>query len=427
MRMIPRRRYLQRRLRSAPTISLACVSGSSPQQARAFLLAWRPLVDEVVLAVEQDNDAAILAACDDLADRTYVLPSGKERLWMERYLAWLHEQCRGQWVLRADDDELPSEALRRALPGMLGERELTHLWLPRRWVFPNSGHFIAQGLWLRDIQVRLVRNLPGLWRLSGQRHSNLVVEGASRISDAPLLHLDSLIKLPAARREKIEQYRSLLGEIISDGYPIYGVYEPEAVPELRLGELPDADQRTIERFTNLLHGQVPARRRNRSPELVSPDRIYRWVGVRELSEGAYAASIRLVHPLEPMPAGSIRHIQVEVTNGGTEWWPRGPGPQPQIYIGHRWRRADRSELAVQTPRTAFTELVAPGAVTRLVVAIQAPSKPGAAELELDLVHEFVRWFECPTHVEVDILAAAEGTDTTRRTSSQSVPVITGDT
>jgi FkbM family methyltransferase len=60
---------------------------------------------------------------------------------------------------------------------------------------------------------------------------------------------------------------------------------------------------------------------------------------------------------------------------------------------------------VETPRTEFTERVAPGAVTRLRVAIQAPHRPGPAELEIDLVHELVRWFEQPLRVKVDITEA----------------------
>jgi FkbM family methyltransferase len=397
---------LRRWMRGTPTLSLVCVCGSPPQQVRAFLETWRPLVAEVVLAVEQDRATAILDVCGDLADRTFLLPAAHGPLWMERYLGWLHEQCRGDWILRADDDELPSEALRQALAGLLDERELTHLWLPRRWVFPDSSHQIAQGLWLRDVQLRLVRNVPGVWQLSGARHSNLMVQGAGRITDAGLLHLDSLIKPHAARRAKIEEYRGLLGEMVSGGYRIFEVYDPEAVPDLALVELADADRETIDQF-RMRAGAAPAphRRRSRQPEPVSSDSINSWVGVREVSAGAYAAQIRLPYPVEPMPAGVLRQIQVEVTNTSSEWWPRGPSAQPHIRIGHTWRDGSGAELAVQTPRTEFTERVAPGALTRLMVAIQAPPQPGCAELEIDLVHELVRWFHQPLCVKVDITEA----------------------
>jgi hypothetical protein len=396
-------RSLGRRWTNRPTVSLTCITGSSPGQARAFLQAWRPLVDEVVLAAQEDSDPGILSECTDLADRTCLLPLSHPRIVMERYLGWLHEMCRADWIIRADDDELPSEALRDALPRLVAERELTHFWLPRRWVYPDSSQYIADGLWLRDIQVRLVRNIPGIWRLAGHAHSNLVVEGASRISDAPLLHLDSLIKPRSSRREKMELYRELLGEVSSDGYRLNAVYEPEAVPDLPTAKLPPADRLTIDRFTTGL----TARRAkppglNREPHRVSEDRINRWVGARQMLDGAYMATIRVVHPVVPIPADAVRHIQVEVRNDGSDWWPRGPVPEPAVFVGHRWRCADGTEVT-QTPRTAFTELVGPGATTRLTVAIKAPPRPGRAELELDLVHEFVRWFGCPIKLAVDVV------------------------
>ena len=110
--------------------------------------------------------------------------------------------------MRADDDELPSEALRDVLPSLLDEREPTHYWLPRRWMHPTPETYLAERVWLRDIQVRLVRNLPGLWRFSGRVHSNIEVAGAGRIVDAPLLHLALLVADLEQRRAKVEALRA---------------------------------------------------------------------------------------------------------------------------------------------------------------------------------------------------------------------------
>jgi SAM-dependent methyltransferase len=116
---------------------------------------------------------------------------------------------------------------------------------------------------------------------------------------------------------------------------------------------------------------------------------------------SYRAAIRVLRPIGSMPAGTTQHVQVEVTNLGDEWWPRGPDPEPAIFVGHRWRRADGTE-DLHTPRTALTEAVAPGATARLSVAIQAPLEAGPHELGVDMVHEWVRWFDCADVQEVDV-------------------------
>src|SRR4051794_10152170 len=163
----------------APRLSLCAMTGAPAARARAFLEHWRPLVDEIVVAVDERADPATTAACAGLADQLYVVPAAMAH--MERYLGWLHSRCSGAWILRADDDELASAALRDVLEARLAEREPTHYWLPRRWLHPTPATSVSEGIWLRDIQIRLVRNLPGLWRFSGRVHSNIEVTGAGRV------------------------------------------------------------------------------------------------------------------------------------------------------------------------------------------------------------------------------------------------------
>ena len=121
--------------RTSPTLSLCVITAGEPGRVRRLLEAWRPHVDEIFLALdERGPHEEIARAVADLADRMAVLPAMSG---MERYLGWAHAQCTGDWILRVDDDELPSRALREALRSLLAERELTHVWLPRRWVHPN--------------------------------------------------------------------------------------------------------------------------------------------------------------------------------------------------------------------------------------------------------------------------------------------------
>jgi FkbM family methyltransferase len=57
-------------------------------------------------------------------------------------------------------------------------------------------------------------------------------------------------------------------------------------------------------------------------------------------------------------------------------------------------------------RTQFEESVPPGATTRTMVAVQAPASPGEYLLEVDVVHEHVRWFGAGERVPFTVHEAA---------------------
>src|SRR5262249_33831846 len=137
-------------------------------------------------------------------------------------------------------------------------------------------------------------------------------------------------------------------------------------------------------------------------QTVGLDEIVRWNGERSVSPDTYQVRVTLPQGVEPMRADGIQHVQVEVTNLGDEWLPRGPQPEPPIQVSYRWWREDGTAIELPTVRTPFTETVAPGATTRLTMAIQAPPDVGYLELRVDVVHENVRWFECEERLEVDV-------------------------
>lgn len=367
---------------------------------RAVLEAWRPFVDEIVLALDARGDMRAVTGCADLADRILIAPPVNN---MERYLGWLHRECRGDWILRADDDELPSAALVEALPSLLTDPEPTHYWLPRRWSYPDPGSYISSGLWLRDIQVRLVRNLPGIWSFAGPGHSNIVVLGSGRIVDAPLIHVVTLLSDLDARRRKAEWYeQDTPGMLAESGLPLWHLYTPEDEPSLVTAALPDADRATVARFLDRRAAaqtiDVPAR----LPPTVPIEEIERWLDDRTTTPDRYACAVSLVHPLPEIRAGRVYHVQASVTNRSADWWPRGPEPSPAIALGHYWTNTETGVTEAFTPRTPFPERVGPGCTTRMTVALAAPTDPGRYELSLDVVHEWVRWFDGPATHLVDV-------------------------
>jgi SAM-dependent methyltransferase len=378
------------------------MTGAEPARVRAFLGHWRPLVDEIVVAVDERAHPATTNECARFADQVYVVPAANAH--MERYLGWLHSCCSGDWILRADDDEVPSEALRQVLRPLLVEREPTHYWVPRLWAYPTPDTYITEGMWLRDIQVRLVRNLPGLWRFSGHVHSNIEVEGAGRIVDAPLLHLALLVADLEKRRDKAEGYERVTpGLRAPSGVPLNSVFVPEDMGVTSLAPSSDAD---IESYARYLRAAAepdvtPAPAAD-GVQTVGMEEIERWNGERSVSEGAYRARVTLPQGVDPTQADAFQYVQVEIENLGDEWLPRGPRPEPPIQVGYRWWREDGTEVVEPTLRTPLTETVAPGATTRLPMAIKAPPDHGHLQLDVDLVHENVRWFGCDQRLAVEV-------------------------
>ena len=105
----------------APAATLAfCITTRGPaERVRAQLELMRPHADEIVLAVNREGGLDTLDACADLADRrlTYDFEDSPSRL-----IAWVLHQCSADWILRLDDDEVPSAALLHALPELIRDR-----------------------------------------------------------------------------------------------------------------------------------------------------------------------------------------------------------------------------------------------------------------------------------------------------------------
>src|SRR4051812_37124865 len=98
-----------------PTLSFAITTRGPADRVRALLELVRPHVDETVLAVDGAGDPEVLETCADLADQRlrFELRDSPARL-----VGWIQHQCTADWILRLDDDEIPSPALLAALPDL---------------------------------------------------------------------------------------------------------------------------------------------------------------------------------------------------------------------------------------------------------------------------------------------------------------------
>jgi len=369
------------------------------------LAQYARVADEIVCAVDARvprDQLALLEGHADVVVRCEVSPD----TGMERNLAWLHALCGGTWVLRIDSDEVAGAALLEALPDLIGADDVLQYLLPRRWLFPDPGHWIDEEPWSVDWQIRLIRNVAALVRFEGLQHTSVDLVLPHRYVEAPIYHLDCLDSSAEARADKAQRYeRRRPGLRTEQGHPVNNFYLPERFQTRPSRPVPDDDQPHIDQVVTARPGdrRHPGDRRYRGwdPPFFDLDQVDRFWPGRHVPDSAYRATWLQAPAVSAMHPDELRSIFVAVRNDGTERWPWGDAG-PDIRLATRWLTADGSTMVFNSIRTPFTADVAPGAVVRQPMTLQAPPDPGEYLLELDLVHEFVRWFGCPLHQPVTV-------------------------
>lgn len=389
---------------AATTLSLGMMARKPAGRVISVLTLLRPLVDEIVLAVDRTGDPETLEASASLADRRFLVAPEQ----LNQRLEWLLAQCSGDWIVWLEDDEVPSRAFLDGLRPLLEERFPTQVSFHRRWLYPDGRSYISSLPWARDYQLRLVRNVPGIWRFPGLLHQPIEVLGERRLVDLPLYHCDLVLAPLDARRAKRDHHERARPGLLTDGFPVNLHYTPEDCLDVETLPVPPEDAELIEHVARA----VPAAS---GPALSpvepgpAPAEAGRLNGNRELSPGAYRARIQLVHPPARLTPGEVTHQEVVVENLGDEWWSWGEDATPPLRLGYRWIDPKEPESVVLDGRAAFAETVPPGGSTRMFAGIEAPQAVGVFLLELDVIHEHVRWFDCGIRVPVVLERAATST------------------
>jgi hypothetical protein len=228
-------------------------------------------------------------------------------------------------------------------------------------------------------------------------HVPLAALGPCRYLDAPLYHADCLLTSTEVREAKAKRYerlrpgRRVAGRPLNEAY-----YLPERV-DAPTREVPGEDLVLIAEVFVPRPPGWPARAEVRVADRAEIDR--HWAG-RELV--GYDARLTLLQEVPALRAGAVEKVDVLVENLGADSWPWGGAGGPEIRIGSRWLQHARSE---EGPRTPLPADLPPGGWQIVPVALAAPAEPGHYTLELDLVHEDVRWFDRPVGVMVAVVPA----------------------
>jgi len=369
------------------------MTADPPARVAAVLAPLRAIADEVVVAVDDrlDLDPAALEPITAVADRVLAFTF---RPPVDRPRAWLASQCTGEWLLSIDGDEVPGAALVDALPALVAARDVQQYHLPRRWLYPDPGRWLAELPWWPDFQLRLARNDATL-AVRGGTHAGIVPVLPSRHVDLPLYHLDLVLRSASERAAKAADYEAQHpGRVAFGGGPLNStLYGPERFEGLATEPVPSADVPLIEA---VLSSNLPPKEgaSSLSRGQVRSDDV--------LPEGAYRVGWVPLYGDRRMAPGEVRPVYVQVENRGSEVWPWGLDQPPDIRVSYHWWSAAGDLVDYEGRRSPLPCRLAPGESTIVPVWVHAPAEPGQYVLELDLVHEHVRWFDAPLRIEMQV-------------------------
>jgi hypothetical protein len=363
-------------------LSVCCLSGV-PRRLAAVLPLLRPVADEIVVAFDDRVDPAELGPVVELVDRAFTIPYAEP---FERSLQWLHEQTTGDWVLRVDDDEVPSQALLDVLAAP--PADVTHCFVPRRWLWRDG--WLDAFPWRPDWQLRLARREA--LQFPGIVHIPVRADGPARFLEAPLYHLDLLASERAAREAKVMRYEAMRPGLRVGGRPLNEAYYLPESREASIAAIPAEDSgsvRVVAEAPELTSGAPVA-----LPAVTREEVDARWAA-RPLPAEAYRARLEPAPP-DPFAAGEVRAIDVRVTNLGSETWAYGPHGLPEIRVSYQG--------LPDALRTSLPHDLGAGDSTIVPVSVRAPDEPGRYGVTLDVVHEGHRWFDCGAELALEVRA-----------------------
>ncbi len=381
----------------APTLSVACLTaGFAPERTAAILELLRPLADEVVVAVNRRRAEGAVPVLAPFADRLLAYPFAEPG---DRPIAWLVAQCSSAWIFNVDDDEVPSTRLLEELPRMVARGDVAHGWIPRRWLFPDLGSYLDEPPWSNEVQLRLLRNDPRFLQPSDEFHRPVVAHGPAIFAEGPLWHLDCAVRSYDVRAEKALDYERVRRGMRIDGLSHNtGLYVPELRQGLRTAPVPEPDRSLIER---VVRAEPGLRAEGRALEATRADVDRHWPGP-PYPASLHSARLELRGGAGPIIAGTQQTVDVLVENRSDVVWRWGREGRPEIRVGYRWHAPDGSQPGGEGLRTPLPADLGPGTSQLVPVHVVAPDESGRYRLEIDLVHEHVRWFHCGVECEVEV-------------------------
>lgn len=376
------------------TLSFCVLTKNSAAYIEKLLRSARSFADEIVVAVDSSSTDSTEKVCSRYADKLFrVEPVGS----LAYGLAWLQQQCEGDWILRLDDDELPSERLVAILPRLIRDKEITHYWMRRRWIFGAEGkRWIDHHPWWPDWQMRLHRNISSIVHVPAIVHTRTMVWGGSRyVYEGSIYHLDLVYHSEEHRRRKVEQGY----ERRTAGKGLLHYYVPEETSPTTTPIPKDDGPLLIPRpaadWRERLVGRAsrgPLGASTRAKEVTFSE-IHR-ASMQEYEQGPqlFKAHLRCDDCPRVVTAGEWYPVDVEVRNDSPFVWTLLGLGAPAVRVGYHWVHVDGEMHVFDTHRDFLPHAVWPGESVRMPVSLLAPEEPNEYILRWDLVIENVAWF-----------------------------------
>ena len=398
-------------------LSVCCLTADAGPRVAAVLGQLRDAADEIVLAVDSRVDETRLGHHVRIADRVIRFEFAPP---IERARPWLYALCSGTWILEIDDDEVLSGTVLDQLPDLVRDMRYQQYWLPCHWLFPDATHWLDEPPWSFDSN-RLMRNDPTTLWAAGLSHTRADPAFPSSYLERGFYHLAYLLDSEPGRRQKVAHYLGIADghRIASTDRDVAELYMPEEARGTRPVSVPRSDRKAIREVLEAAGPGLPTPSGLDVPLAVRAEIDACWPE-RALPGEAYRAKLEILDRAVHLAPGEHRPVHVRVTNQGDETWPWAsrqktwpwvsredgwPHPserRPQIRLSYRWYRPGGELLDGEGFRTDLPAPVRSGATTVVPVWVAAPDRPGSYLLEVDLVHEFVRWFEQPARKEATV-------------------------
>jgi inositol phosphorylceramide mannosyltransferase catalytic subunit len=380
------------------SLSVCLISVDPPARLETVLEPLRPYAQEILIAVDAHLDEGALAGHDGLADRILEIDVRSH----QQHLDWLQRQCTGDWVLRLDSSELVSRAFLRRLPEMLSSQAVRQFWVLRRWLFGQERNYLDEHPWSVDFVSRLMRNdgTPPTPSLTPPCAGSSVPH---EYVTEPFYNLELLLEDGQQRRDEVIRSEIIRPRLkaVGGGRLHEAFYLPELHKSLHLKPVPEEDRAAIA-HVHVGSEVVTPTHRNKS-SVVAFAEVDRPLSKQAVQDNPSRTSIETYETAVSFAPAETRAVFFYVTNQETERWPANLNESPQIRLGYRWLHADGTLLEETGPRSPFPRPVEPGDRVLAAVHAQAPAQIGDYLLEVDIVHEHIRWFECQARLPARVI------------------------
>lgn len=369
-----------------PSISVCTFTNDPPRLVAAALQRVRPIAAEIVVAVDDRVPEDELWPLDAIADRVI---RAEFEAPVERTLRWLHDQCRSDWILRLDGDQVVSQALIDELEGDEWHHGITHALIQTDWVWADGTSVLDQHPWSPDPGLRLTRNLPGLVKFPTGVHAPLEVSGSHRILTSSIYELGLALTPVDERAVKADGYFRMGGAVRTDqGLVVNSTYYlPERlIPPPISRPVAAADRAAVSELVALGRAEA-AQPSTRLRGDVDFERVT-IADRRPVKPGPDDARVAVVGA-EPLRwiAERYRTLFVRVENTGTISW--RPDDDPPIRLSVRMYDAT-GEVAGAEQRVDLPCTVLPGSTE--LVRISTIPPPMGGWLVFGMVQESETWF-----------------------------------